>query len=152
MNRAIVVLGMHRSGTSAVTRGLMPLGVRLGEPLLPPSPENAKGFWEDVDVLGLNVELINALGSRWDSLCVLDPQMFDEPVTVPFLDRATALLREMSREKGKSFEYKLWFRVVYARLEDGATCLDKPRVRSTWRLYPMIVVAILGSGTHELRR
>lgn len=31
----VVVLGMHRSGTSATTRGLQALGVELGERLTP---------------------------------------------------------------------------------------------------------------------
>ena len=54
----IVVLGMHRSGTSAITRGLMVLGVELGDHLMPPAPNNNdKGFFEDIDVNAINVEL-----------------------------------------------------------------------------------------------
>ena len=46
----IAVLGMHRSGTSAVARGLKALGVDLGENLMPPvEGNNEKGFWEDRD-------------------------------------------------------------------------------------------------------
>ncbi|MBV5267025.1 MAG: hypothetical protein JZU67_00575, partial [Burkholderiaceae bacterium] len=46
----IFVLGMHRSGTSAITRGLQVLGVSLGENLLPPVLlDNPKGYFEDVD-------------------------------------------------------------------------------------------------------
>ena len=42
-----VVLGMHRSGTSAITRGLQALNVNLGEQLLPAVPnDNDKGFFE----------------------------------------------------------------------------------------------------------
>jgi len=63
----VVVLGMHRSGTSAITRGLQALGVQLGDRLLPAHADaNAKGFWEDVDVLALNMELLRAIGSDWD--------------------------------------------------------------------------------------
>ena len=46
--RVIVVIGMHRSGTSLVTRGLRALGVELGANLAVESaPDNAKGHWED---------------------------------------------------------------------------------------------------------
>jgi hypothetical protein len=38
----IAVLGMHRSGTSAITRGLTVLGVRLGAKLMPPAVNNGK--------------------------------------------------------------------------------------------------------------
>ncbi len=48
--RVIVLLGMHRSGTSPITRGLKALGVELGEDLLPSAPENPTGFWEDAAV------------------------------------------------------------------------------------------------------
>ena len=60
--RLIVVLGMHRSGTSAVTRGLKVLGIELGDLLIPANKEvNAKGFWEDMDLNALNVEMLDSL-------------------------------------------------------------------------------------------
>jgi len=47
-----VVLGMPRSGTSAVARGLKALGIDLGEKLTPGNVAwNAKGFWEDSDIV-----------------------------------------------------------------------------------------------------
>ena len=58
--RLIVILGMHRSGTSAITRGLQVMGVSLGNNLMPPMEDvNAKGFWEDIDLVALNVEILN---------------------------------------------------------------------------------------------
>ena len=46
--KIIVVLGMHRSGTSTVTRGLRVPGASLGENLMPPAVDNnEKGFFED---------------------------------------------------------------------------------------------------------
>ena len=68
-NRLIVVLGMHRSGTSAITRGLQVLGVNLGENLYGPVPGvNDKGFWEDVEFNNLNVEILKSLGHDWHVL------------------------------------------------------------------------------------
>lgn len=47
-----VVLGMARSGTSAITRGLGALGVPLGNHLIPGNDKwNAKGFFEDKDIV-----------------------------------------------------------------------------------------------------
>lgn len=47
-----VVLGMARSGTSVMARGLQALGVELGHSLLPPSQKwNAKGFFEDSEIV-----------------------------------------------------------------------------------------------------
>jgi hypothetical protein len=57
--KMVVVLGMHRSGTSAITRGLLVMGVRLGDRLLPAvKGENDKGHWEDVDLNALNIEML----------------------------------------------------------------------------------------------
>lgn len=65
----VVVLGMHRSGTSAITRSLKVLGVDLGGRLLPAEAGiNDKGFWEDVDITAFNVDLLHALGHDWHTL------------------------------------------------------------------------------------
>ncbi len=67
--RVIVVIGMHRSGTSAVTRGLQLLGVDLGESLLPPVPgDNDKGFWEDQEIYRLNEQILARLHTSWHGL------------------------------------------------------------------------------------
>lgn len=47
-----VVLGMARSGTSVIARGLKALGIDLGEKLTPGREAwNAKGFFEDTDIV-----------------------------------------------------------------------------------------------------
>jgi len=64
--RIVVVLGMHRSGTSAITRGLRVLGVELGNSLIPASPlDNEKGFFEDTDLKDLNEKILKKLGRVW---------------------------------------------------------------------------------------
>jgi len=43
---ALIILGMHRSGTSAITGVLGKLGVQLGKKLYKPQAQvNEKGFW-----------------------------------------------------------------------------------------------------------
>ena len=44
--KVVVVLGMHRAGTSVLTRIANLLGVQLGGPLLAASEDNPKGYWE----------------------------------------------------------------------------------------------------------
>lgn len=66
--RLIVVLGMHRSGTSAVTRALGVLGVGLGNDLHPAASDNPKGFWEDKECLEINEAILHHLGSAYDRL------------------------------------------------------------------------------------
>lgn len=96
--RLIVVLGMHRSGTSAVTRALDVIGVELGNSLEPAvSGVNDKGFWEDRDVNSLNTEILHFLGHDWQSLYCIDPGVFLGSDLAPFRERAMALLREKTR-------------------------------------------------------
>lgn len=76
-NRIIVVLGMHRSGTSVITRGLKALGVDLGDDLLPPIVGvNEKGYWEDREIYFLNESLLAKLESSWNKLGIFDSSLF----------------------------------------------------------------------------
>jgi len=69
--RAIIVLGMHRSGTSALARTLNLCGVDLGKNLIPPQEDNVKGFWEHMDIYQINEKLFQDLGSSWDDVRAL---------------------------------------------------------------------------------
>jgi hypothetical protein len=64
----ILVLGMHRSGTSALTRCLNLLGMDLGSSLIAPEAMNSKGFWEHADAVRINNELFQSFGMYWRSL------------------------------------------------------------------------------------
>lgn len=65
--RLIVVLGMHRSGTSAITRALKVMGVELGDRMMPPvEGNNDKGFWEDIDLNALNIQMLDAIHHEWN--------------------------------------------------------------------------------------
>jgi lipopolysaccharide biosynthesis protein len=91
----VVVLGMHRSGTSAITRGLKVLGVDLGDNLLPAeSGNNEKGFFEDATITAYNEELLAALGHAWDSLVPISPEELSLPITQSHKIRAIEHLRE----------------------------------------------------------
>lgn len=77
--RVIVVLGMHRSGTSALTRGLQTLGIHLGDNLIAGLPENnEKGFWEDAEINTLNNEILQSFGKTWNSCELSHSQSLDK--------------------------------------------------------------------------
>ncbi|WP_300908164.1 glycosyl transferase family 1 [uncultured Desulfovibrio sp.] len=65
--RLVLVLGMHRSGTSALARALRVLGVALGNDLLPAHPCNPKGFFEDAGLYAFNRALLARLNLSWQS-------------------------------------------------------------------------------------
>jgi hypothetical protein len=63
--RAVIVMGMHRSGTSAVAGCLQRLGVDFGPRLMPPTPANPRGFYEHIDIVNLHDRLLLAAGASW---------------------------------------------------------------------------------------
>ena len=101
-SKLIVVLGMHRSGTSATTRGLEVMGVNLGDYLYPAAIDNPTGFWEDTDFLEINEELLAQLGSASDRLGLINWKV---PNTSPY----RSLRRKAERlVRTKSDENVLW--------------------------------------------
>jgi hypothetical protein len=70
-SRAIVVLGMHRSGTSALTRGLQALGIYLGNDFLDTKPDNPTGYWEDKGIVDINERVLAALGMKWEDVAMI---------------------------------------------------------------------------------
>lgn len=75
IRRIIVVLGMHRSGTSAITRGLKVLGIDLGTNFWPAGPDNERGFWESVEITSFNESLLKKIDSTMERIGPLDPDL-----------------------------------------------------------------------------
>jgi hypothetical protein len=57
-SRPVLVLGMHRSGTSYLASVLASCGVRMGESLLAADAGNPRGYFEDVSVLAFHKKLL----------------------------------------------------------------------------------------------
>ncbi|MFT4085261.1 MAG: hypothetical protein QM638_21985, partial [Nocardioides sp.] len=71
---AILVSGMHRSGTSALTRMLSLLGAGLPQHLIPGRErDNAPGFWEGRSVVDLNEDVLARRDQWWGGWGRLDP-------------------------------------------------------------------------------
>ncbi|CAK0763193.1 O-antigen biosynthesis protein [Gammaproteobacteria bacterium] len=64
--RSLVILGMHRSGTSALSGVLNILGVDLGRTITGPKEDNPKGFFENTQITTLNDLIMERLGFAWD--------------------------------------------------------------------------------------
>lgn len=63
---ALVVLGMHRSGTSALAGLLHELGLEMGSSLMSGrADENEKGFWEHEKIVSIHDRLLAHFGSSW---------------------------------------------------------------------------------------
>lgn len=72
-NRIIFILGMHRSGTSAITRLVNLMGASLGKNLLQPMEGvNEEGFWENARVVDVNQRILHSMGSEWFDILPVD--------------------------------------------------------------------------------
>jgi hypothetical protein len=89
----IVVLGMHRSGTSVLAGVLGLLGASLPKKMMPANESNPKGFFEPYDIVELHDEMLSALGSSWADFRRLDPALFNSAAAAPFKARLVAMLR-----------------------------------------------------------
>jgi len=69
---AILVLGMHRSGTSALTWLLGRLGAALPSDAIEASGDNARGYWESQALVTADDQLLRVVRSSW-----FDPRMLD---------------------------------------------------------------------------
>ena len=63
--RIVVVLGMHRAGTSVTTNLLSAFGLPLSDDLMEPTEQNAKGYFESTEISRIHDEIFDAMGMRW---------------------------------------------------------------------------------------
>ena len=89
---ALLVLGMHRSGTSALTGALAKAGANPGKTLMAPTADNPEGYWEDATLVGFNDQLLRQLGARWDSIAPLPESWPKLPLTLAAREQAADLI------------------------------------------------------------
>ncbi len=104
--RIIIVLAMHRSGSSTIARGLNALGVDLGDNLMPATPgENQKGFWEDLDIYRFSERALKKTRSVWHALGRIDEAALQGPEFAAERREAAQLLSEKIKP-GRIFGFK----------------------------------------------
>ena len=67
-NKVLIILGMHRSGTSLTAQWMHKCGINMGDELMPPTEDNKQGYWEDMDFYRLHQEILSANGLHPDGL------------------------------------------------------------------------------------
>ncbi|MCW8107614.1 sulfotransferase family protein [Alteromonas ponticola] len=100
-NKLVVVLGMHRSGTSVIASLVEQCGISTGNNLQEAGPDNPKGYWEDATIVGINNRLLNSLNKSWYSLTWLsldDIQI--SPLFIELKQQAIAYLTSMLKKHG----------------------------------------------------
>lgn len=114
---AICVLGMHRSGTSVITRAINLLGAYLGDQSqLMPGKENNNpdGFWEHIEIVNLHEQILHALSRTWHDTSPMPDKWWKYPEINPYKQ---SLIKVVQRE---FTGYPLW------AWKDPRTCILFP--------------------------
>ena len=90
----VVVLGMHRSGTSSAAGALVRLGAAAPQHLMAPNADNERGYWESPVILELNNAILAAGGSDWKDWRKFDLNKIDALKANALRARATEALAE----------------------------------------------------------
>ncbi|HRY14454.1 MAG TPA: glycosyltransferase [Candidatus Competibacteraceae bacterium] len=98
----LIVLGMHRSGTSAVARLLNLMGAYFApaELTMPANENNEKGYWERWDAFGLHEDMLRDLGLAWDRLSRFDARRLADPAFIAkFQPQAEKILLDLDARR-----------------------------------------------------
>lgn len=92
-SQALMVLGMHRSGTSALAGALGLGGVALPAHLMPATDANPRGYFESQRFYELHEELLSDLGTPWYDLSPLPSGFLDSPEAEAWVERLAEAVR-----------------------------------------------------------
>jgi hypothetical protein len=129
LTRGAVVLGMHRSGTSAATRLVNLLGLSLGRgPMVPSTDGNPRGHWESLRLRDVNEAVLTAFGGNWAGPPPLEPGWEREPRLDPLRVEARDAFAEVYRGAGPW----VW--------KDPRTCITLPFWEHVLEVEPVVLL------------
>ena len=96
----VVVLGMHRSGTSALTSLLQGMGFWAGgeEDFPPADDHNEVGYWEHRGVWSIDEAILRTLGTSWSGSVDLDLSRLEQWQRALFQERARKIVQDLDRQ------------------------------------------------------
>ena len=130
-SQPIVVLGMHRSGTSLVTELIAAMGSYAGPPdkLTPPDMFNPSGYWEHVDVGQITRDVLKTFNGNWTNVARVTMSALSPDQRADFVARAKEVARSLSgrdsfvmKDPRMSLIFPLW-----------AKALENPICVIAWR-------------------
>ena len=155
--RVILVMGMHRSGTSAATRVVSLLGAALGGPLIPPGIDNPKGFWELAAAVKINDKLLKGLGRTWYDMREMPANWLESPAAQEALPEIMRVIREDFRNQSLCvlkdprlcLVAPLWIKALRASgfkvnclfvIRDPNAVVDSLHLRNEWPRAPLFLM------------
>ncbi len=99
MQKTVIILGMHRSGTSMVAGILNCLGIDMGEDQPGKQVSNPLGHFEDVDFLSINKNILASAGGNW-----FEPPAYSDILALrdDYLTEIQILIQDRSNKSPKT--------------------------------------------------
>ncbi len=91
----LLILGMHRSGTSVLAGTCRLLGAELGDSMMAAAGDNVMGFWEHAEIVRIHDTMLERLGFAWDDVRALPEKWWTYEVIQP---ERQALLKVLKRD------------------------------------------------------
>src|SRR3546814_5662569 len=95
--QALIVLGMHRSGTCALAGVLAKLGAQTPKTLMTLQRDNPRGFFESAALAKLHDQLLRSAGSCWHDWSKFDPGWLKSGAAVQFRERLGLVIEQIGR-------------------------------------------------------
>lgn len=89
----VLVIGMHRSGTSTVAGALGILGATMPATGLGLSDDNPKGHFEPKEIVALHDRVLASAGMHWWDWAAFPDTWYDSPAAQPFVDELVDIVR-----------------------------------------------------------
>ncbi len=135
----VLVVGMHRSGTSALSSVVEATGLDAGTDLMARDVGNPDGYYEQRAVVALDDEVLAHYGGSWDAPPLLAPGWAEENVARGFASRAREVVdatfsrsRFVMKDPRVSLLLPLWRHVVLDRC--AAVVIVRDPAEVAWSL------------------
>jgi glycosyltransferase involved in cell wall biosynthesis len=100
--KIILILGMHRSGTSLVAQLVAEWGAYMGNDLMPPDENNPNGYWEFNPLVAFHDKMLNDTGATWSAPL---PEIPTDSLIERYREEALGLVENMDQQ-GKTWCWK----------------------------------------------
>lgn len=98
--QAVIVLGMHRSGTSMLTGTLARLGLALPKTPMADAADNPAGFYESLRIVDRNYEILREERCAWNVCFPLEPAALAAKATPARFEELYRILRDEFGDTG----------------------------------------------------
>lgn len=92
--KCLIVLGMHRSGTSALSGALTIAGFNPGSKLFAPEEDNPKGNYENALITKLNEDILAELFAKWNDTLLIPDNWWTYELFTSYAGQISRILKE----------------------------------------------------------